>query len=613
MSAQLTKSRPLNVWYVLIASVGLMLSGTVVLLKQHPVQIVEDSKDVGAPAASEKTVARDLSLISSTARNNIRRAQVSNYLPYNTSGTMKRNNSLLIQKTDYIYGRPNDWDSAPIVLEEFKLIFFSIPKVGCTTFKQLFRRMMHLHDWKSQDPEVYMPHNPRRNGLKYLWDYSLEDASDLMTRPDYTRAIFVRDPKFRFLSAFLDKALGNFGGHIRNKCCKATGTCVEPGQTSEGFLKLIHNCSDSHWDPQTARMEAKYWKYINFVGHFEHLAEDGPALLKRIGAWNEYGTTGWGKHGNGSLFQTSASDQNHATGSIYKIWEWFTPALERKIEHYYRGDYAKPEFGYKAGLNLTKDFWIHGQDKIWFRGPWNGAPVVVEKYKLVFFTISRVGDTIWKQAFRRMQGLSDWNAAGGPKGLPHDPTQNNLTYLYDLDADYAEQIIKDPTWIKAVFIRNPKDRFLESFAFMKKNQEELAKQCCPIVKRCGNKAKSLPLFVNLTLTCESDQWELQTDRMEPKYWEYINFLGRMESIQKDSTSLLKKIGAWNSIGASGWGPDGTKRIFETGMDEEMGIKKVLGSYTPEIDRWLGEIYKKDLENERFGFPKNSTPILAKSS
>jgi hypothetical protein len=308
---------------------------------------------------------------------------------------MKRNNSLLIQETDYIYGRPNDWDSAPIVLEEFKLIFFSIPKVGCTTFKQLFRRMMHLHDWKSQDPVLLLPHNPAANGLKYLWNYTLEQANDLMTRPDYTRAVFVRDPKHRFLSAFLDKGVGNFGDFVRVKCCPQTRDCTTQAQTSPGFLKLIQTCSDPHWDPQIARMEEKYWKYINFVGHFDRLDEDGPALLQQIGVWNEYGVSGWGRYGNQSLFQrTSASDQSHTTGSSGKIWQWLTPDLELEIEDYYKEDYAHPQFGFQRGVNLTRDFWIKGRDKIYARGAWDGAPIVVEKFKLLFFTIPSERDMI---------------------------------------------------------------------------------------------------------------------------------------------------------------------------------------------------------------------------
>lgn len=512
----------------------------------------------------------------------------------------------LVRPDDFIYEyHRKQWDSAPIVLEEYKLIFFTIPKVACTTFKQLFRRMMNLTDWKSQDPGRMLPHNPKTNGLKYLWHYTLDEANTMMTSPDYTRAIFVRDPKSRFLSAFLDKGMGNFDGFVLAKCCPQTRDCAEQAQTSEGFLKLIHKCSDPHWDPQAARMEAKYWKYINFVGHFEHLSQDGPALLKKIGAWDEFGTTGWGKYGNGTLFQTSAADQTHTTGSSGKVWQWLFPALERKIESYYEGDYKHPLFDFHI-TNLTKDFWIKGTDKIYAKGPWDGAPIVVKKYKLVFFSIPRIGSLLWKQAFRRMEGLLDWNETGGPKGLPHDPAHNGLKYLYDFDAGEAEQIIKDPSWTKAIFIRDPKDRFMEVYSHMSQHPAEVAKQCCPRQGGCEMQSQSLIQLLDLSMHCKSDQWEPQSHRMEKKYWEYVNFIGRMETIQEDSKQLLDRIGAWEEIGARGWGVNGTERMFAPTGHEHADAMGTEVSSTVVVDRHLEQIYKEDYENERFGFAKQPT-------
>jgi hypothetical protein len=42
------------------------------------------------------------------------------------------------------------------------------------------------------------------------------------------------------------------------------------------------------------------------------------------------------------------------------------------------------------------------------RAPPTGAPIVVKKYKLLFFTIPEVGCTVWKQLFRRVAGYADW-------------------------------------------------------------------------------------------------------------------------------------------------------------------------------------------------------------
>ena len=130
---------------------------------------------------------------------------------------------MLVQQGDDIY-TSGPWDASPIVLEEFKLVFFTTAKVGCTVWKMLFRRMMGLPNWKAVNTRDMLPWNPHRNGLKYLYDYNRTYASFLMTDPEWTRAIFVRDPKERLLSAYLDK--GKNQHFIKSKCCPSSGNCT---------------------------------------------------------------------------------------------------------------------------------------------------------------------------------------------------------------------------------------------------------------------------------------------------------------------------------------------------------------------------------------------------
>jgi hypothetical protein len=259
----------------------------------------------------------------------------------------------IVETTDFIYYRdPKQWDAAPVVVEEFKLVFFTVPKVACTTWKQLFRRIQGIPNWDVQDSQKRLPHDPDKNKLKYLWHYSVEDANRIMTSPDWTRAIFIRDPKERFLSAFLDKGVGN-SAFIKGKCCPETQNCMEDAaQAPSGFLTLIQTCDDVHWSPQDYRMESKYWPYINFVGHFERLEEDAKRLLQNIGAWEQYGQSGWGPNGKGGIFQKSTNTQNHVTNAKSKINVWFTQELERRVERFYQVDYDNPIFEFRK-TNLT--------------------------------------------------------------------------------------------------------------------------------------------------------------------------------------------------------------------------------------------------------------------
>lgn len=255
---------------------------------------------------------------------------------------------------DFIYFKQEErWDASPIVIERFRLVFFTIPKVGCTVWKQLFRRMMNSSDWQSQDESTWMPHNPDVNGLKYLYDYPLEQASKMMTSPEWTRAIMVRDPKERFLSAFLDKAVSNFHTHIRNRCC-LDSSCVPGSQTLLGFLKLCQVCEDDHWRPQHDRMDSKYWPYVDWVGHVEAAAKDAERLLRQIGAWEEFGASGWGD-GNSSIFEIKevAGAGEHATWAQWQVWKWYTPEVEELVERFYQQDYENPKMNLTRGVCLT--------------------------------------------------------------------------------------------------------------------------------------------------------------------------------------------------------------------------------------------------------------------
>ena len=263
----------------------------------------------------------------------------------------------LVQAGDYIYYYDKiRWDAAPIVIESHKLLFFTIPKVGCTVWKQLFRRMMNHSDWMSQDYEIYQPHNPAVNGLTYLYNYSLEEASIMMTSPEWTRAMMVREPKQRYLSAFLDKSVGNFHNHIRDRCCHADDTCIENAQTIEGFLALCSMCYDDHWRPQSTRIDHKYWPYMDQILHVETAANDSQQLLQSIGAWEEYGVDGWGEEGAHPIFTSKGSNgagMNHSTYAEFQVWKWYTPESEQLVERFYQGDYENPLFQFRRNDCLT--------------------------------------------------------------------------------------------------------------------------------------------------------------------------------------------------------------------------------------------------------------------
>mmetsp|Transcript_26499 Transcript_26499/g.63094 ORF Transcript_26499/g.63094 Transcript_26499/m.63094 type:complete len:322 (-) Transcript_26499:419-1384(-) len=231
--------------------------------------------------------------------------------------------------------------AGPFVVESHKLIFFSIPKVACSVWKQLFRRMDRIDNWIGKKVNI---HDPLFNGLKYLNQYSLQNATRFMNDPAYTKAIFVRDPKDRFLSAFLDKGLQQNGKHVLDRCCPTDKQCwPESTRTLTHFFKLTKACRDPHWFPMHERLDSKYLPLIDFVGSMDNQQEDSKHLLQTIGAWEDFGASGWGVNGTEQIFQ-SKSSVNHATSSSASdAWDrmkrYYTPELERAVEERFAGDY----------------------------------------------------------------------------------------------------------------------------------------------------------------------------------------------------------------------------------------------------------------------------------
>lgn len=257
--------------------------------------------------------------------------------------------SSLVKYGDKIYTKsPGDWERSPIVLPAYRLVIFTSAKVGCTVLKMLARRMSGYVTPKTTSRFMLnLVHNPEQNGLTYLYHLNIHAANEVMTSPNWTRAIFVRDPKARFLSAYLDKAR-SIPGFLNHVCCPTKKDCEKPAlPTLTTFFRLASKCMNDHWVPQTQKMEAKYWKYINFIGHIENAQHDAEILLRKVGmgAWEEFGKTGWGAERNAPIFSDNnknATGTHHATKAYMKLLEFYTPEVESLVEQFYAGDYNNP-------------------------------------------------------------------------------------------------------------------------------------------------------------------------------------------------------------------------------------------------------------------------------
>jgi len=169
--------------------------------------------------------------------------------------------------------------------------------------------MLNHTDWRNETLQF--------DGLKYLSDFNVEKADEIMTSESYPRAVIIQDPKTRLLSAYVRKVLqDNKNEFMRTHCCGTMQQLVLPGSeyyvgkcaktvepiSFEMFVNITQDCDHPYWRPQSRKMEPKYFSYINYVGHYETIEKDAKALLQKIGAWDKYGQDGWGTDGTEAIF-----------------------------------------------------------------------------------------------------------------------------------------------------------------------------------------------------------------------------------------------------------------------------------------------------------------------
>lgn len=99
-------------------------------------------------------------------------------------------------------------------------------------------------------------------------------------------------------------------------------------------------------------------------------------------------------------------------------------------------------------------------------------------------------------------------------------------------------------------------------------------------------------------------------RMEPKFYDTLDFVGHLETASRDVRRLLDRLdppGAWERYGASGWGADGTEGAFASTGTVEHAYDGGGGAEGGDLFEWYAnegtearadEIYRDDYENER---------------
>lgn len=254
----------------------------------------------------------------------------------------------------------DDWDSSPMIDVEHKLIFCEIPKVACTEFKRLFRR---LRGAASQEVSQHVEgpadefdwvHDPKTNGIPRLSALPAPDVRRIMSDPSWTKALFIRDPLERLLSGYLDKC------RMPVEERKSIWHCPNP----DGFISFADFIEavlgktlgledivemDRHWRPQYLNCDLEDWLgSYQFQGNFSQLYSHTRYLLQGLGLHERYGH-GWHTYGEGwtddplvgtgsDLFSEDTLG-THAEHALENIQLYYTKALADKAFEFYRRDY----------------------------------------------------------------------------------------------------------------------------------------------------------------------------------------------------------------------------------------------------------------------------------
>ncbi|CAI5490760.1 unnamed protein product [Closterium sp. Naga37s-1] len=185
-----------------------------------------------------------------------------------------------------------------LVDEELKTVYCSVPKVACTSWKVWFRQQLAKRLGGNKSPRVKLfartsVHSPLQSGLSIM-GYGFEEHENIwfLTRPDFFKFSFVRNPFTRIASAYLNKHVNGVGLQGRKYWNERffmgipayktfmksrNGSDFIPFSTFMSFLQQratrCVECMDPHVRPQIDLCKLDAIRY-DFIGRFENLEED---------------------------------------------------------------------------------------------------------------------------------------------------------------------------------------------------------------------------------------------------------------------------------------------------------------------------------------------------
>jgi len=248
-----------------------------------------------------------------------------------------------------------------IYLEEQNIVFGYVPKVACTNWKVLIRRLQGHSDYEDKQ----IAHDRTKSGFRFLDRASEADNSILMDK-NVQKIAFVRNPYSRVLSAYLDKidrvnknrntaSSNDYFVTVHSEIRKFSQTTLNRSLKHKLFGRFMHSkeesvdfltflqwikanrtrswaAQDEHWTPQSEILRYPSVD-IDFLGHFENLADDAKVALQMMGADFD--------------FPSQNEIGFKATGASSQLDQYYDDAHIALVDELYSSDFDA--YGYKRG------------------------------------------------------------------------------------------------------------------------------------------------------------------------------------------------------------------------------------------------------------------------
>lgn len=275
--------------------------------------------------------------------------------------------------------------------------------------------------------------------------------------------------------------------------------------------------------------------------------------------------------------------------------DWMTYSLPFRDKYMQTSNYKYQLFdGSKNAYNLFRSFSYNYNRPVYQKASYDDkilstkifmSPIVVHKYKWIMFSAQKIVSSRQKRFIRRILGCGD----GGDN--PQKENDGCFTFLRDYNVEEVSKMMSDSSWTKSMFIREPFEKVLSSYLFVKKyNYTE--QWCNGLV----TKNFSQFLYEVVPKNAHDPHFEPQYQRIDEKWWPYINFIGTMVDFSNKFKELLQKLGLWEEFGKSGWGVNRLYSITKnTAEHATKAAEKLNKYYTPDLKKYVSKYYANDFK------------------